>query len=257
MRKLLEIVRATLIEARFYRFPELAVSALAIGLIAAYFVSELALTEAAELGGLVLAAVLRTTAVVLTILLVTTAVVRDFEDNTIALALSLPLPRWLYLLGRASGFLVVSIALALIFALGMLVSLRSASVAVWGLSLAFELALVALIAQLFALSFRQVSGAALAALLFYVFARLLAGVQAIFANSLSIDREAVSTQFFGGLLTVLSWITPDLGRYTQAAWLVEPAAPWELLSPLLLETGVYGGLLLGVALFDFYRRELL
>jgi hypothetical protein len=163
----------------------------------------------------------------------------------------------LYLVGRTLGFLIVSSVLAVMFAAAMLVIVGAGEAVVWGASLVLELALVVLVAQLFALSFRQVSGAALAALLFYGFARLLGTIQAIFTNSLSIDREAISTQFFAGVLTVLSWITPDLGRFTQGAWLVDASAGWSVLFPLALETLIYGGLLLSVALFDFYRRELL
>jgi ABC-type transport system involved in multi-copper enzyme maturation permease subunit len=257
MRRLLEIVRATLIESRFYRFPELAVAGLLIGIVAALFVKELALTEAVELGALVLAGILRTIAVLITILLVTTAVVRDFEDNTIAIALSAPLPRWLYLIGRTSGFLILSGLLALLFALGLWAISRSGTVVPWGVSLALELAIVALFAQLFALTFRQVSGATVAALLFYLFARVLGAVNAIFANSLSIDRDALSTQFFDSVLTALSWITPDLGRFTLGAWLSGSSDGWALLGSLTQEAIVYGALLICVALLDLYRRELL
>jgi ABC-type transport system involved in multi-copper enzyme maturation permease subunit len=257
MQRLLEIVRATLIESRFYRFPELAVAGVLIGIVAALFVKELALTEAAELGTLVLAGILRTIAVLITILLVTTAVVRDFEDNTIAIALSAPLPRWLYLIGRTCGFLILSSLLALLYALGLLVISRSGAVVPWGVSLALELGIVALFAQLFALTFRQVSGAAVAALLFYLFARVLGAVSAIFSNSLSIDRDAFSTQFFDTVLTGLSWITPDLGRFTQGAWLSGSSSGWSLLGSLTLEAIIYGALLVCVALLDLYRRELL
>lgn len=257
MRRLLEIVRATLIESRFYRFPELAVAGLIIGIAAALFVEELALTEAADLGSLVLAGFLRTIAVLITILMVTTAVVRDFEDNTIAIALSAPLPRWLYLIGRTCGFLIASGLLAMLFTLGLSAIAGNGAVVPWGISLTLELGIVALFAQLFALTFRQVSGAAVAALLFYLFARVLGAVNAIFLNSLSIDRNAVSTQFFDGTLTLLSWITPDLGRFTQGAWLSGLNDGWALLGSLALEATVYGALLICVALFDLYRRELL
>jgi hypothetical protein len=50
-------------------------------------------------------------------------------------------------------------------------------------------------------------------------------------------------------------LLPSLNVFTQTAWLVNQAE-WRMILPIVVQSAIYIGLLLGAALFDFYRKNL-
>src|SRR5688500_1043576 len=146
------LARTVLLEARRGALPWLALAALGAGLSAAAFLSQVALTESAALQISVLAALLRACAVFLIAAQVTAGTLREIQDKGLELMLSLPLSRTTHYLGRLAGFVACGALLALLFAAPLLAWAPPGAVALWGVSLACETALVAAAALFFAMT---------------------------------------------------------------------------------------------------------
>ena len=114
------LARSVLLEARRGGLPWLALGAVAFGLGLAAFVSQVALTESLALQAALVAAVLRACAVFLVAAQVTASTLREIQDKGLELMLSLPLSRTTHYLGRLAGFVACGAALALAFALPLL-----------------------------------------------------------------------------------------------------------------------------------------
>src|ERR1051326_7009908 len=149
------LVRLVLLEARRGALPWLAVTAVALSLGLAAFLSQVALTESHSLQAAIVAAVLRVCAVFLVDAHVAASVLGAIDDKGLELMLSLPLARSSQYTGRYLGFALCGCLLALFFALPLLFWATPAAVALWGVSLAFEAALMAAAALFFAMSLGQ------------------------------------------------------------------------------------------------------
>src|SRR6185503_10593111 len=147
------LARFVLLEARRSGLPWLALACIALGVGLAGFLSQVALTEGRALQAAVLAALLRASAVFLVAAHVAAATLREINDKGLELMLSLPRPA--QYLGRLAGFALLGVALAAAFALPLLAWAAPAPVALWGLSLALECALVAAAALFFSMALAQ------------------------------------------------------------------------------------------------------
>jgi hypothetical protein len=54
---------------------------------------------------------------------------------------------------------------------------------------------------------------------------------------------------------VLSWLLPDLSRFTQTEWLAHNSGNLDMLLPVMGQSMIYLTLLSAIALFDFYRKN--
>src|SRR6266850_7552842 len=149
------LVRLVLLEARRGALPWLALAAVALSLGLAAFLSQVALTESRQLQVAIVASLLRACAVFLVAAHVANSVLREINDKGLELMLSLPLTRSAQYLGRLAGFVACGAALAVVFALPLLLWAPPTGVLLWGFSLMIETALVAAAALFFAMSLAQ------------------------------------------------------------------------------------------------------
>jgi hypothetical protein len=70
-----------------------------------------------------------------------------------------------------------------------------------------------------------------------------------------IAHTSAAQKFMDGIIEVMTWLLPDLHRFTQTEWLAYNTAEWSSLLPLLGQTIIYLILLSFIALFDFYRKN--
>ena len=174
------LARLVLIEARRGGLPWLAAACIAAGIGLAAFLSQVALTESRELQVAIVAAWLRACAVFLVAAHVATRTLREIDDKALELMLALPLgapdplprpARRLRRLRRAPG--------RGFRACRSLAWAPPGAVALWGLSLACEVALVAAAALFFAMTLVQPVPAIAATAGLYLLARSIAALQAI------------------------------------------------------------------------------
>lgn len=192
------LARSILLEARRGGLPWLAAAVIVAGLGLAAFLSQVAVTESLALQAAILAALLRACAVFLVAAQVASSVLREINDKGLELMLSLPLSRSAQYLGRLAGFAACGAALSFAFALVLLPWASPGAVALWGLSLACETALVAAAALFFAMTLAQLVPAIGATLGLYLLARAMAAIQAMASGPLA-DSTLASriARFFG------------------------------------------------------------
>ena len=247
------LARTVLLEARRGGLPWLAAGSLAIGLAAAAFLSQVALTETAALQLAVLAAVLRACAVFLVAAQVTSGTVREIQDKGLELMLSLPLSRSTHYLGRLAGFVACGAALAVVFSAALLFWAAPLPALLWGASLACEVALVAAAALFFAMTLPNVVAAIAATAGLYLLARAMPAIQAIAA------RPHVEESSAGWLarsaVDAIAFVLPRLDAATRTEWLVYDAPSAGEYSAALAGLAVYIVLLTAAGLFDFQRRS--
>jgi ABC-type Na+ efflux pump permease subunit len=251
---LLVLLRSVLLEARRGGLPWLAAASIALGLGLAAFLSQVALTESRSLQAALVAAVLRACAVFLVAALVTSSTLREINDKGLELMLSLPLSRATHYLGRLAGFVACGAVVAVLFAAPLLLWAAPAAVALWGLSLACEVALVAAAALFFAMTLAQFVPAIAASAGLYVLARSIGAIQAIASGPLT--DASLGAKLAQHAVDGVALLLPRLEAVTRTAWLLyETPAPGiyaAALSAMLL----YTALLIAAGLFDFYRRSI-
>ncbi len=249
------IARFTMIEALRTRYAPvlLIITLLAFGL--AQFLSQVAITETAQLQSAIVAAALRFSAVFLVALYIVTSISREFSDKVVELMFSLPMPRSAYYLGKLVGYALLAVATAAVFTLLLSIFTPWFQALLWGLSLVLELFIICAISLLLVMAFNQVTPAFSAVVAFYLLARSISSAQ-LMARGPLVDEHSMAALLMSYMIDGIAFMLPDLSLFTRTEWLLYPAAQWSELIPLLGQTAVYTMLLSGVALFDLYRRNI-
>ena len=243
------LARTVLLEARRGGLPWLAAASLAVALGLAAFVSQVALTESRSLQASLLASVLRACAMFLVAAQVTSSTLREQNDKALELMLSLPLSRAAHYLGRLAGFIACGALLAVAFSLPLLLWASPAAVALWGLSLACEAALVAAASLFFAMTLAQFAPAIAATAGLYLLARSIGAIQAIAGSPLTENRLAQYA------IDAVALLLPRLDAVTRTAWLLYETPTAGVYAAALGTLILYTALLVAAGLFDFYRRS--
>ena len=247
------LARLVLVEARRGGLPWLAAGSLALAVLLAAFLSQVALTEARALQLAVVAALLRACAVFLIAVQVSASVMREVNDKGLELMLSLPLARSSHYLGRLAGFSAMAVALAFLFALPLLVWADPGVVALWATSLALEGTLVAAAALFFAMTLAQPVPAIAATAGLYLLARSMAAIQAIASGPLV--EPSLASQAARFCVDAVALLLPRLDAVTRTEWLLYGAPDAAAFLAVMAALGVYVALLAAAGLFDFYRRS--
>lgn len=247
------LARSVVLEARRGGLPWLVLGALAVALALAAFVSQVALTESLALQLAVFAAVLRASAVFLITAQVTASALREIEDKGLELMLSLPISRAAHYLGRLDGFTACGALIALVFAAPLLFWAPPAAVALWGVSLAFESALIAAAALFFAMTLAQFVPALAATVGLYLLARSIGAIQAIADGAFA--EASPASRFAQHAADAIALVMPNLDGMTRTAWLLYEAPPAGAYAAALTGAAIYIVLLSAAGLFDFYRRS--
>jgi hypothetical protein len=249
------LARLVLLEARRGGLPWLAAAGIATAAALAAFLSQVALTESRELQVAIVAAWLRACAVFLVAAHVASRTLREVDDKALELMLALPLGRPAQYLGRLAGLAACGALLAAAFAAPLALLAPPGAVALWGLSLAFELALVAATALFFAMTLVQPVPAIAATAGLYLLGRSIAALQAL-AGGGPLADASFAGELARGAVGAVAFLLPRLDAVTRTEWLlygVPSAATYAAaLGGLLL----YGVVLVAAGLFDFERKSL-
>lgn len=248
------LARSILLEARRGGLPWLAAASIVAGLALAAFLSQVTLTESLALQAAILAALLRACAVFLIAVQVATSTLREINDKGLELMLSLPLSRSAQYLGRLAGFAGCGVVLAFAFALVLLPWAPPAAAALWGLSLACEVALVAAAALFFAMTLAQLVPAIAATAGLYLLARSMAAIHAIASGPVADTTLTGRIARFS--VDAIALLLPRLDQVTRTEWLLYGAPSAGAWAAAVGGLVLYGLLLVAAGLFDFHRRNL-
>ena len=249
------IARYVLAEALFGRLAIAAVAIAGSGLGVAWFAGEMALTEAASIQGSALAAFLRVAAVLMVVSFVVSGLTREQSDKGLELLLSLALPRASYVAGKLLGYTALAWLIAVAFSLPLFAFAPAANVAAWAIALAFELTIVAAAALAAALVIGQSALCLLAVTAFYALSRIMPALLAITANPVA-PTGSLSFNVMSASLHSIATLLPALDRFASSAWLWQGPAVWPQLAPAAVQFAIYVPLLMALAMFDFYRKNL-
>lgn len=253
-RQVLTIVRYMLLEATRARLLWLLFATLLAVVLASLFFREIAVTESTRIQTAFFAAFMRFAAVIIVCLYVTSSMIRELNDKSLELLLSLELSRGTYAWAKFSGFCVIALLVAVLVCIPLLFLAPISAAVLWGLSLALELWIVAAVSLFCIITFSQIVPAVSFVLAFYVLARSAAAIQLISESSLQ-DQNALSQQVMGWMIDALALLLPSLHAFTETAWLVNKTADWSLVLPLIVQSAIYLAVILSATLFDFYRKN--
>ena len=253
--QIVTLARFTLLEALRTRLPWLFAIVLALILVTAYFIQQLAITESTRLQIGFSAGAARLAAVFMLSLHVLNSMVREFNDKGFELTLSFDVRRSHYVLGRLCGYMLIALLLAVIATLPHLLLAPAQAVLQWGLSLALELAIMTALSLFCIVTFTHLMPAASFVFGFYLLARALTAIQLISDTPL-IGGGTLSHQVMSLLVDALALVLPALDRFAQSVWLADHAASWPALGANAVQALIYTVLLAAAAMFDFQRRNL-
>ena len=103
-------------------------------------------------------------------------------------------------------------------------------------------------------TFNQVPSALTAVFIFYGASRIVTSIF-LMSKYPIIAHTSVGQQFMDAFIEMLTWLLPDLHRFTQTEWLAYNTADWSTLLPLLGQTVIYLVFLYFIALFGVYRKN--
>jgi len=219
----------------------------------AVFARSLALTEEHDLALSFAAPVARVLAVLIVTLSAVVSVSREQADRTLQLALAAPMSRTLWVAGKALGLIALAAVTAGILALPVLAfGPPPGAMAVWTITLALELAVMASVALAIAIVLTQVPPAVCAVLAFYVLARDLHVVQLLAQRAQDYSELGPA----GVLVQALTLLFPRLDLFARSDWLLGVHAPGYDLAMVGAQAVVYILLALTVATLDLRRAQL-
>ena len=252
--KIFTISKFTIIESVRNRLLWLSLLVVAISFGLVEFIGDLAITEHRVTQVSVLAAFLRLSAVVIVTMFVVSSSLRELQDKTLEMILAMPIHRSSYYLGKLIGFLQVCIIIAIIFSALLLLYASPDQVLIWGLSLFFELIIVVALGLVMLFTFNQIPAAITGVLVIYAAARSATSIY-LMSKYPIISHNTIAQQFMDGFIEMLTWLLPDLHRFTQTEWLAHNTGSFQLLLPVMTQSMIYLTLLSAIALFDFYRKN--
>jgi hypothetical protein len=247
------LARLALLEARRGGLLWLAAFALAAALALGGFFAQLAITEGRLMQAALIAAILRICAVFLLAAQVVASTRREIDERRLEFTLALPVGRATQYLGRLAGFAALGVLLAAAFSLPLFLWAAPASVALWGVSLAFELALVASAALFFAMTLAQQVAALATTAALYLLARSMSALQAIASGPLA--GESTWHELARRALDGIALLLPALDRVTRTEWLLYGTPDARSYAAALGAMVLYILLLAAAGLFDFARRS--
>jgi len=250
----LSIARATLLEALRSRMLWLVGALLALAVVLAAFLQQVALIETARIQAAIIAALLRGCAGFLVAAFVVMSMVREYNDKVLELMLAQPWPRAAYLFGKFVGFSAAALALAAILAVPLAFLAPPVQVALWALSLAAELVILAAMSLFCVITLTHVVPALAAVLAFYVLGRSMAAIQIIARPAEA--SQAWADRLANWIVEAIAAVLPRFDLMTQTAWLVDAAPAAGALGSVLAQAALYVVLLLAAAQFDLHRQNL-
>ncbi|PCI08304.1 MAG: hypothetical protein COB77_02665 [Gammaproteobacteria bacterium] len=252
--QILTISKYTVIESLRNRLFLLTFLVIVISFAMVEFIGDLAITEHRVTQAAILAAFLRMSAVVIVTLFVVSSTVRELHDKTLEMILAMPIRRGNYYLGKLIGYFYIALVVSILFGSLLLLYADSQQVFIWSVSLFMELVLVIALSLVMLFTFNQVPSALTGVFIIYGASRIVTSIF-LMAKYPIIAHTSIAQQFMDGFIELLTWLLPDLHRYTQTEWLTYNTADWATLLPLLGQTIIYLLFLSFIALFDFYRKN--
>lgn len=254
LRSIRVIAAFTLLEGVKHRVLWLACVMVLIGFLLTEFAGALAITETKQIQSAFMAFFHRLLAVLIMSLFVISSQAKEYQNRCLEMILALPVPRSGYLLGRLIGFSILAVIIVALFTLPLNIYANTEQVLFWGVSLYCELLILIALSLVFLATFNHMPPAITGVFLVYWLSRVIASLQLVGTGP--IMDNSLSTQVFAIFLDGLAFFLPALDRFTQSEWVVYGTGNLDALVFVLAQTAIYVALLISMAFFDFYRKNI-
>lgn len=262
---LLTAMRSGLRGRSFYAVFALGIALIGVAYLTGYFSPRQPKTVALDVGF----SGLRFSLVLLSLFWIQELVGNEIERKTVIFALSYPVSRAAYLLGRFFGILGLTALAALVMGLLLWLAVLAAGsfyeqefsvnlgfpywwtiIGIW-LDVAVVIAFAFWVASLSTVPVLPlVTGMA-----FAIGGRGLGAVQDYLLRGADGDQEMVGN--FGPAISLIRWVLPDLSRLDWRVWPMYSAAPdWQAQALAVVMAAAYSTLMLLLAIRAFSRREM-
>lgn len=248
------IARFTVLEAVRRRFFIIMIAVMAGLFGLAEFLGELSITETRQIQAAVTASLLRVFSISVICLFVLTSILRELNDKSLEVILSLPMPRYAYLFGKFFGFAGLSLFISVLPGLVLLLYAPATQVGCWILSLFWEHLLIISLSLVCLLTFSDISLSFISVMAFYLLSRSMQAICLMSADPI-LASGSVAQDFMHFLVNVVALVLPDLHAFTRSDWLVY-GVNFADMQVVLIQTLLYLAVLLSAGLFDLYRMNL-
>ncbi len=248
------IARFTLLESLRTQLAWMVACTLLAVVIGALLLEQVAITESARIRSVFLAAACRLSMTVLLCQYVVASVVREFNDQAIALVLSLSVHRSALYAGKLAGF--CSIALGIVVLTGAILAVggETQRLPAWCALLFAELSLMAGVALFCAFGTRHALSATLLCAGFYVIARSMAALERLTDAQLAFEDSAFD-RVAHLAVQILSRILPDLSAFARSEWLADATPPTHAVIVALVQSALYLVFTAAAGIHDLKRRS--
>jgi len=245
---------STLYEAYSGKMLSAIAGVLALGFTLAMFLGDVAITETAQVQQALLAGFLRVGLVFVLAVFVVNSSVREMQERSLLLLLSMPISRTALFFGKFTAYMVIACIVVVLACLELSVFAPLEHTVTWGVTLWLESMLVVTFALVCAFSFGQVPLAITAVVGFYLLSRRMIAVQLI-AHYPLIQSGSLGQAVLTFVADAMTYLLPDLDKFARAEYLVYGAGSEIQMIPMLLHGVMYIALLASIALFDLYRKN--
>ena len=219
----------------------------------AEFTGELAVTETRDVQAALLGSFSRWFLIMTSALFVITSMVREFNDKGTEQILSLPVSKTGYYFGKFSGFICLSLVIAVSISLILTLYTDINWLAVWFVSLVCETAIIISVSMLCMFTFSNITISFMVVIAFYLLSRSMEAIQ-LLSTSPILDSDSFSQEFMTALVNGIAYFLPDLNRFSNSEWLVYGIEDSNL-GFNLIQTVIYLAVLIAAGLFDLSRKE--
>lgn len=181
---------------------------------------------------------------------------RLFDNREIESMLSKPISRTEFVFSYWFGFLILAIiaVVPVVIIMESIYRPNNAGLAYWVASLILELAVVLAFALVSSLILRSAVSAVMASFSFYLISRLM-GFFVIAIEQHSLMTTGGWGQVMALVLKYISSVIPRLDLYAKSSWLIYGVDGQMDLWVFQVQSIVFIGLLLSMAVFDFKRKQ--
>jgi hypothetical protein len=179
---------------------------------------------------------------------------RSFDNKDVDYLLSRPVSRVCFIVSHAAAFSLIAILLALASSIAVFMTAPitfGTGHVIWGISLMFELMIMANAALFFSMVLPSASTSAMAVFGLYILSRTIGILLGIVASGLT---ESPMMKGLGFVMKFISLIIPRLDLMAQTSWLLYGTGNIGLVF-ICAQGLAFSGLLITAALVDLVRRQ--
>lgn len=181
---------------------------------------------------------------------------RLFDNREIESMLSKPISRSTFIISYWLGFVILAViaTIPIVVIMETVYTPNHLGLLYWVASLILELSIVIAFALVAALMLGSAVSSVMASFSFYFISRLMGFFVAALAQPSNLT-SGIAGPFMGHVLKAISTIIPRLDLYAKSSWLIYGIEGQKDLWIFQVQSIVFIGLLLAMAIFDFKRKE--